>query len=362
METKEAEHADKIAQIGSTLLDWFTRKLPEAKQISLDNFTSPDIGYSSETLLFDLAYRQNGEEVSEPLVVRMEPSGIPLFSRYDLLLQYRIMDTLGSSNIPVPAMRWFEADKSLLGSPFYVMEQVAGKVPADNPPYHMEGMLLEMPAQECTALWENALTAMGKIHALNVDDYDLAFLDEPALGATPLLQHIQLYENHIEWGLDRARYPLLKTGLNWLLANLPKNEPVALCWGDARVCNMIFQGTEVAAVLDWEMARLGNPLTDFAYWLVLDRCMSVGLGVEPMAPAPDEAASLALWEKESGHSSEHLLYYKIFAAWRFTMIMARVISREKMQGNLAEDDPYDVDNLGSQALRQYLQEAGVSEV
>ncbi|MFK7978041.1 MAG: phosphotransferase family protein [Halioglobus sp.] len=355
-----AEHEEKIAQISSALHGWLCNKLEGADNVRIDNFKAPDIGYSSETLLFDLAYEKKGEHFNEPLVVRMEPSGIPLFSRYDLLLQYRIMDTLKTSDVPVPTMRWFEEDTSLLGSPFYVMEQVAGKVPADNPPYHMEGMLLEMPAPDCTALWENAIAAMGKIHALNIDQYDLAFLDEPELGATPLLQHIQLYENHIEWGLDRERYPLLKTGLQWLMQNLPENEPVGLCWGDARVCNIIFQGTEVAAVLDWEMARLGNPLTDFGYWLVLDHCMSLGLGVEKMAPAPDEAASLALWEKVSGHSGENLLFYKIFAAWRFTMIMARVITREKMQGNLPEEDNYDVDNLGSQALQQLLEQAGVS--
>lgn len=360
MNDKALEHEAKIADISSKMHSWFSTQLADATALRISNFTSPDIGYSSETLLFDLDYERNGEQHNESLVVRLEPSGIPLFSRYDLHLQYRIMATLQDSGVPVPQMRWYEPDTTLLGSPFYVMEQVAGKVPADNPPYHMEGMLLEMPADECRALWDNAITAMAKIHALDINDYDLAFLDEPELGATPLLQHIQLYENHIEWGLDRARYPLLRIGLEWLMNNQPEDEPVALCWGDARVCNMIFQGTDVAAVLDWEMARLGNPLTDLAYWLVLDRCMSTGLGVDPMAPAPSEAETLAQWEAVSGHNSEHLLFYKIFAAWRFTMIMARVISREKLLGNFAEDDPYDVDNLGSQALQLYLGEAGVN--
>lgn len=357
MKENISEHQEKLAEITTKLNSWFTHRLDGASDIGIHNLTSPDIGYSSETLLFDLHYTRDGQPQIEPLVVRMEPGGIPLFSRYDLRLQYRIMDTLKTSAVPVPTMRWFEQDTALFGAPFYVMEQVSGKVPADNPPYHMEGMLLDMPAEDCTALWQNAITAMAQIHALNIAKYDLAFLNEPALGPTPLRQQIQLYENHIEWGLDRSRYPLLDEGLAWLLEHMPQNEPTALCWGDARVCNMIFQGTEVAAVLDWEMASLGNPLTDLSYWLVLDRCMSEGIGFEKMAPAPDESETIALWEAVSGHSSEHLLYYKIFAAWRFTMIMARVITREKMLGNIEKDDSYDVDNLASQALQAYLNEA-----
>ena len=149
------------------------------------NLASPAIGYSSETLLFDLQYRRDGETVTEPLVVRMEPQGIPVFSRYDLKLQFRIMKTLADSDVPVPGMRWFEEDRSLFGGPFYIMDRVAGDIPTDRPPYHIEGWLKEQTPERRRAIWLNGIAAMARIHRLDHRDFDLAFLDEPALGATP---------------------------------------------------------------------------------------------------------------------------------------------------------------------------------
>lgn len=353
------DHAAKIGTIKNKLLPWFARQLPASTNIQISNFASPDIGYSSETLLFDLEHEREGKHIVEPLVVRLEPQGIPLFSRYDLKLQYRIMQTLRNSPVPVPNTRWFEEDRSLFGAPFYVMDKVAGKVPADNPPYHLEGMLVDMPGEQCRTLWTNAIETMAKIHRLKIEEHDLAFLDEPELGDSPIAQHIQIYENHIDWGLERSRYPILHTGLLWLRENMPKDEPVALTWGDARICNMIFQDTEVVAVLDWEMARLGNPVQDLAYWLVLDYCLSEALGFPRIAAAPGESETIAIWERATGFKADRLLYYKIFAAWCFTMILARVMTREKLRGNLPAEDRFDIDNMASQTLVKLLKQAGV---
>lgn len=352
------QHAEKIAAIKSKLVPWFAKQLPASSHIAIRNFASPEIGYSSETLLFDLEHEVAGKKMIEPLVVRLEPQGIPLFSRYDLKLQYRIMETLRDSPLPVPNTRWFEADTALFGAPFYVMDKVEGKVPADNPPYHLEGMLVDMPAEECRQLWINAIETMAKIHRLKIEDYDLAFLDEPELGQSPIAQHIQLYENHINWGLQRSRFPILEVGLNWLRNNMPEEEPTTLTWGDARICNMIFQGSDVVAVLDWEMARLGNPVQDLGYWLILDYCLSEALGFERIAATPSETETIAIWEQASGFKADNLLYYKIFAAWCFTMILARVMTREKLKGNLPEEDRFDIDNMASQTLVKLLNQAG----
>jgi len=353
---------ERIAAITDKLKGWLQERLGDVQQLEIVNARSPVIGYSSETLLFDLQYQRDAETVTEPLVVRLEPQGLRVFSRYDLKLQFRIMKTLAGSDVPVPGMRWFEEDGSLFGGPFYVMDQVAGEIPTDRPPYHLEGWLKEQTPERRRAIWLNGVAAMARINRLDHRDFDLAFLDEPDLGATPIEQHINLYERHIDWGLDRQRFPLLDTGLGWLRDNLLADVPVGLTWGDARICNQIFQGSECVAVLDWEMARLGNPVQDIAFWIVLDDCMSERIGIPRLEGLPDEAETISHWERISGHRAEAgpLLFYKIFAAFCFTSIMARIMSCEKQKGTLPAEDTFDVDNLASQALVKLLEEAGVS--
>ncbi|MBW2232550.1 MAG: phosphotransferase family protein [Deltaproteobacteria bacterium] len=353
---------EEVAEINDKLRGWLQKRLHDVQELELTDFESPKIGYSSTTLLFDLRYRRRGKTTTEPLVLRMEPQGIPLFSHYDLRPQYRIMKTLAGSDVPVPRVRWFEDDRSVLGSPFYIMDQVAGHVPTDNPPYHVEGWLMDQEPELRRAIWLGGVAAMAKIHRLNYRDFDLAFLDEPDLGPTPIEQHINLYEQHIDWGLERQRFPLLDVALSWLRDNLPANEPTALTWGDARISNLIFQGGDCVAVLDWEMARLGNPVQDIALWLVMDRCLSEGIGVARLEGLPDESETLSHWERISGHRAEarELLFYKIFSAFCFTFVMARVMTREKKRGTMPAESSYDVDNLASQALVKLLERAGTS--
>jgi aminoglycoside phosphotransferase (APT) family kinase protein len=351
---------EEISAISDSLRGWLENRLGDVQQLEVTNFASPKIGYSSTTLLFDLRYRRKGEIITEPLVLRMEPRGIPLFSRYDLRLQFRIMKTLAGSDVPLPRVRWFEDERSLLGSPFYVMDRVAGDVPTDNPPYHTQGWLMDQDPELRRTIWLNGVAAMAKVHRLDYRDFDLTFLDEPDLGPTPIEQHINLYEQHIDWGLERRRFPLLDTALGWLRDNLPSDEPTGLTWGDARISNMIFRGADCVAVLDWEMARLGNPVQDIALWLVMDDCLSEGIGVPRLEGLPDEAETLSHWERVSGRRAEALplLFYKIFGAFCFTFVMARVMTREKQQGTMPADNPYDVDNLASQALAKLLKRAG----
>jgi aminoglycoside phosphotransferase (APT) family kinase protein len=172
---------EEVAEINDKLRGWLQKRLHDVQQLELTNFESPKIGYSSTTLLFDLRYRRRGKTTTEPLVLRMEPQGIPLFSHYDLRPHYRIMKTLAGSDVPVPRVRWFEDDRSVLGSPFYIMDQVAGHVPTDNPPYHVEGWLMDQEPELRRAIWLGGVAAMAKIHRLNYRDFDLAFLERVSL-------------------------------------------------------------------------------------------------------------------------------------------------------------------------------------
>src|SRR5207244_12421350 len=107
--------------------------------------------------------------------------------------------------------------------------------------------------------------------------------------------------------------PVIEAGLAWLRRHRPADEPLGLCWGDARIGNMIFAGARCRAVLDWEMATLGNPEQDLAWWLFLDRHHSEGIGLERLAGLPRRDEQVARYEELMGPPVRHLDYYGVFA-------------------------------------------------
>jgi aminoglycoside phosphotransferase (APT) family kinase protein len=187
----------------------------------------------------------------------------------------------------------------------------------------------------------------------------LGFLDEPAHGDA-LAQHLHYYDHYLTWGVvERTRYPLLERALGWLRDHAPADEPVALCWGDSRLANQIYSGTDCIGVLDWEMVRLGNPLQDLAWWVALDRCFSEGTGLARLPGLPGRDETLAHWRDRTGRSLAGIDYYEVFALMKFAAIMARLGRQLKHYEILPAEHDMDVNNLGSVTLARKLAEVGV---
>ena len=88
------------------LTAWLQKQLPDATDVRVSDLVAPQSsGFSNDTLLFDLEYTRDGHAEREPLVVRIEPTGFQVFPEYDLTLQYRTMQRLAASPIPVPPVR-----------------------------------------------------------------------------------------------------------------------------------------------------------------------------------------------------------------------------------------------------------------
>ena len=164
----------------SQLTAWLQRKLPHATDLSVGEITLPSgSGFSNETLLVDASWRGGEGSVEARLVVRVRPTAYAIFPEYDLYRQYRTMEILAPTGIPVPTMRWYEEDASVLGQPFYVMERVEGVVPSDNPPFSVAGWLAEgTPAQQ-EQLWRESIAVLARIHRIDWRDVGFEFLDRP---------------------------------------------------------------------------------------------------------------------------------------------------------------------------------------
>jgi aminoglycoside phosphotransferase (APT) family kinase protein len=169
---------------------------------------------------------------------------------------------------------------------------------------------------------------------------------------------VREYEDMLAWMGGRPK-PLLERGLAWVRAHAPRDEPVVLSWGDARVGNMIFDDAmRCVGVLDWEMAALGSPELDFAWFLFIDRHHSEGLGVERLEGFPSREASIARWQELTGFEGKHLFYYEVFAALRFAVIMARIAQQMMHYGALPPDSTFETENPCARLLGRLLEEAG----
>lgn len=354
-----ADDERDLEQTADELKRWLAPKLTiDGNAIRIEDLDAPlSTGFSSDTLLFDLVYDVAGVERREGLVARLEPEEYVMFPYYDVGQQARVLQLLGPTDVPVPTVRWAESDASVLGVPFYIMDRIDGRIPTDNPPMHDEGWVAEeLSDDERGSLWWNGLEAMCKVHRLDWKALGFHFLAEPKRGKTPLAQQLDYWREYFRWGMPAARHPDIAAALAYLEANQPEDRAVALCWGDSRLANQIFDGVECVGVLDWEMARLGDPVQDVAWWLASDRCFTEGLDLERLPGFPGPEETVARWAETTGHSARSFDYYFILALTRFSMNMARVGQYMKKIEIIDEENEFDYENLASITLRRALSE------
>jgi aminoglycoside phosphotransferase (APT) family kinase protein len=332
---------------------WIAARMPAARDVSVGELTGPGTtGFSSDTLLFDATWREGGAERRGAWVARLKPTGVGVFPEYDIARQFEIQRALGATEVPVARMLWLEQDASVLGTPFYVMEQVAGRAPSDNPPYHIAGWVTEIAPAEREALWWSGLDVLARIHRLDWRGLGLGFLDP---GGDPLDAQLAYWDRYRAFARGRP-HPLLERATAWLRANRPPApEPTVLCWGDARIGNMLFHDGRCLAVLDWEMACVGSPEMDLAWFLFLDRHHCQGMGVPRLPGFPSREETVARYEKRTGHAVRHLHWYEVLAAFRFSAIMARIAQQMTHYGVLPPDAELEVDNPCTRLLARLLE-------
>ena len=315
-----------LEQDGRKFEAWLRRQLPGASDLALTPLVAPtSSGFSNETLLCEATWREAGAARRESLVVRIQPTGYQVFPEYDMGLQFRTMQLLAKTDVPVPRVLWLETqDDSIFGAPFYVMAKVEGRVPTDQPPYHVGGWMTEIPPAERRAIFLGGFEAMARIHQLDLDATGFGFLRRPELGANGLEQELAYYERYLEWAGAGREQPIAEAAFGWLRKNQPTGEPEGLVWGDARIGNIIFDGTRLAAVLDWEMVTCGSPEKDIGWAVFLDRHHSEGLGAPRLEGFPSYDECMAYYESRTGHRVTHLHYYQVFAGFRFSVVMMRI--------------------------------------
>jgi aminoglycoside phosphotransferase (APT) family kinase protein len=327
---------DEIA----TLLEPIAReRIAGADDAHIAHWRAADRGLSTETYLFDLQNDGPDGPITVKQLVFRRPPTVTLYPTYDLLRQVLVMNRLQETSIAVPTVLWLDRDDRELGTPYFVMEQLPTiGSPGDWPSYHVEGVYFDATADERATMWWGCVQAIADIHALDWTRLRLDRLLMPRLGPRPLEQVVNFCSELLEWTSEGSPRQEFVAAIKWLRDNMYEPEHLALCWGDSRLSNILYGPQfEVVAVLDWELAYIGDHEADLAWLLFLDWACSEYQGVERLDGTPSREETIARYEDMSGRRIRNLRYNEVLAAVELGIPISRLETRLRTDGLLIGD-------------------------
>lgn len=250
-------------------------------------------------------------------VLRRKPPGPLLKGAHDVLREARVQQALAGTDVPVARIYGVCDDESVIGSAFYVMEMVDGRI-------FWDAGFSEIPAHHRAAYMDEMNRVIASLHSLDPRTVGLGDYGPP--GNYFARQITRWSRQYLEDDLA-GRLHDMDALVEWLPTAIPASDETAIVHGDFRCDNMIFHPTEprVLAVLDWELSTLGNPLADFAYHAMLYRMpgdIVAGLGgADPVALGlPTEEDYVARYSWRTGRSG--IADWDFYVAFNFFRLAA----------------------------------------
>jgi aminoglycoside phosphotransferase (APT) family kinase protein/putative sterol carrier protein len=333
-------HDVDLADLKPKLLEWLQEKMPQARDLCISDMERSGAGFTNVSIPFTLSWQEAGQSRTEGMLFRGAGTSDPVYPDPKVEKQFRVMRCLQDTDVPVPQVFWLEKDQSLFGYPFYIMSKIEGIVPSEFPPYHSFGICYDANPEQRAKMWRETLEAMARIHRLDWESLGLSFLGVPGSGTDPLDRELAYYAHYLNWVKEDPQ-PVLEASLEWLKQNRYAPERVTLCWGDARLPNAVFSPNgDLRAVLDWDMAILGDPESDLTFMLALDWFLSEGTDVPRLEGFPDQRETIAYYQELTGWRVQHLFYNEVFATLRAGIIILSVQKNLlKMGVDLPGEDP-----------------------
>ncbi|WP_290652398.1 phosphotransferase family protein [Aquisalimonas sp.] len=311
------------------LADYLAQQLPEEFGGALDvkQFQG---GQSNPTFLLECGGRR--------YVLRKKPPGKLLPSAHQIEREYTVMSALRHTDVPVPEMLLLCEDDGIIGTPFYVMRFIRGRV-------YSHPALEEVSPQERRQIFQAKADTMARLHNVDYEAVGLANFGKPG---NFLGRQIG------RWG---KQYEASKTGENpsmeklmaWLPENIPADsDETTIAHGDFRLGNLMLhpERPEVVAVLDWELCTLGHPLSDLAYCCIPYHLPSGLPGIRGLKDLdlearniPSEEAFVQMYCERAGRRGgiSDWPFYTAFALFRLAAILQGVYKRA-LDGNAANAD------------------------
>jgi aminoglycoside phosphotransferase (APT) family kinase protein len=260
--------------------------------------------------------------------LRRRPPGNLVPSAHAVHREYQVLRALSTGALAqVPTPLAYCSDDAVIGTAFYVMTWVNGRV-------FQDPQLPEVPLKDRRSYWKSAVEALARVHTVDWRAAGLEGFGRPdRYLERQVYRWTQLYTSETAAG----RIPVLEQVIDWLSRHVPSSNVAAtVIHGDYRVDNVMFHpaSSKVLAILDWELATIGNPLADFAYFLMIYRLPNLAfpgfLDVNlDAAMLPSEADLITLYSECTGRGEgiPDLGYYIVFSMFRLTAILHGIRGR-----------------------------------
>jgi aminoglycoside phosphotransferase (APT) family kinase protein len=308
------------------------RKLGDADDLRTENIS---FGHSNEVHLI----RFDGRAWA----LRRPPRGPLLPTAHDVMREYRVLLALQQTAVPIPRVYAGCDDPSYIGAPFYLMEQMSGRV-IRSP---------NVPSAEMTfadTREKRAAVSAGMIELL----VTLQGVDWRAVGLEKfgrpdgyLERQLKRWLDQLERTLPQTRpLPVMEKIRDWLVAHMPPSQPATIVHGDFKLDNVMWENSarpRAIALLDWEMSTLGDPLADLGwmltYWTESSDSEVRRSVVSSMDPEPgylSRRSIVELYEEKSGRTMKDIGFYQAFALFKLAIILEGSYARH-LSGQA--DDP-----------------------
>ena len=267
------------------------------------------------------------EAESGRYVLRRKPPGKLLQSAHAVDREYRVISALYGADFPVPRPYVLSEDDEIIGTMFFIMEYVDGRIfwDLDLPNANPEGR---------AALYDDINNTIAKLHSF---DHEALGLDDYGKPGNYFSRQISRWSRQYRASeIDSIRS--MDALIEWLPDNIPADDSSSIVHGDFRLDNMIVHPTQpkIIAVLDWELSTIGHPLADFTYHLMAWQIPKTGIGMPGFKGLdigalgiPDEEAYTLRYCERTGRSSgiENRNFYSAFNFFRLAAILQGIAGR-----------------------------------
>jgi aminoglycoside phosphotransferase (APT) family kinase protein len=284
---------------------------------SLEQF---DGGQSNPTFLL--------RTTSGQFVLRRKPTGALLPSAHAVDREFRVISALRNTDVPVPKTHCYCGDDSIIGTAFYIMEYVDGVI-------FTQSHLPNLTTAQRSRVYDELNRVIAALHSIDPEAVGLADFGK---AGNFVARQIDRWTRQYR-ASETESIEAMEQLIDWLPRHVPQDEAPRIIHGDFRLGNVIFDRDDlsVLAVLDWELATLGNPLADFAYTCMAWRMphelrKTAGADLEALG-IPTEAQFVAQYCARTGRQSiPDFDFYVAFNMFRFAAILQGVAARA-LQGN-----------------------------
>jgi aminoglycoside phosphotransferase (APT) family kinase protein len=323
-------YIDRIVDLDS-LETFLSHELGPADRYEVEHH--PD-GHSNETLFVTWGDRE--------VVIRRPPPGETAETAHDVLREYRVMDALQGSTVPLPETLFATEEHSILGCDFYGTERLPGDVVRNTEPSRFAD------PDHRRRIGEQLVDALAAIHDTDYEAVGLGTFGRPA-GFTQ--RQVDRWGKQLTWAFEvtaaERTVPDLDDVGDWLSSNVPDRHEHCLVHGDYKLDNVMFApGTppELTAVLDWELSALGDPHTDLgwllAFWYDAEDPDPAVPDLMPTLTArdgyPSRGELVARYETNRDTTFEHDRFYRALAVYKLAGL-GEMFFRRHIEGN--SDDP-----------------------